>query len=738
MPNKFNRVHTTPGISDHEGVFAEVDINPIRPKQKRRNIPLYRKADWDSLKHHMADIHQQITKKTNSCSTDELWCIFRDGLQEGIRRFIPHKTAKSKDNFPWITADIRKMMRKRDKLYSRQKSSRTAENISQFKSLKHRVQREVRSAYWNYVESIIEPMDEEKPYEGMKRFWTLMKHARSDSGGIAPLRDQGQLVSDARGKAEILNRQFESVFTKDQTATQDVPSPSSPFLTAPDIHITSEGVLKLLSNLKPHKAAGPDQISPRIMKEMAVTLAPTLTTIFQKSLQTGEVPKDWRTADVAPIYKKGQKYVAANYRPVSLTCISSKVMEHIVTSHIMKHANTNNILSDFQHGFRENRSCETQLLQFVTDVVNNLHSGRQTDVLVMDFSKAFDKVSHTKLTQKLDFYGIRGKTNRWIEGFLRNRTQAVVVEGEKSDYVSVLSGVPQGSVLGPSLFLFYINDISEGLNSTVRLFADDTIAYLAIKSKRDSRLLQDDLNRLADWETKWQMEFHPDKCEVININHKKTTIKSDYVLHGHTLKSVDAAKYLGVTITKDLKWNTHIENAKTKANRVLGFLRRNLKINSEELKSKAYKTLVRPMVEYSATIWDPYTKDNINKIEMVQRRAARFVTNRWDRTDSVTDMISVLGWETLEQRRRDMRLVLMYKIANGLVAVPASPHLRPITRSSRLCHPAGYLVPSSTSDYHKFSFFPGTIREWNALLPDVPISQTPEAFKASLKSLSTT
>ena len=144
------------------------------------------------------------------------------------------------------------------------------------------------------------------------------------------------------------------------------------------------------------------------------------------------------------------------------------------------------------------------------------------------------------------------------------------------------------------------------------------------------------------------------------------------------------------------------------------------------------------MVEYSATIWDPYTKDNINKIEMVQRRAARFVTNRWDRTDSVTDMISVLGWETLEQRRRDMRLVLMYKIANGLVAVPASPHLRPITRSSRLCHSAGYLVPSSTSDYHKFSFFPRTIREWNALPPDIPISQTPEAFKASLKSLSTT
>ena len=195
---------------------------------------------------------------------------------------------------------------------------------------------------------------------------------------------------------------------------------------------------------------------------------------------------------------------------------------------------------------------------------------------------------------------------------LRNRTQALVLEGEKSDYVSVISGVPQGSVLGSSLFLFYINDISKGFNLAVRLFADDTIAFLTIKSKRDTRLLQDELKRLADWETQWQKKFHPDKCEVINICHKKPTIQSNYVLHGHTLKSVDAAKYLGVTIPKDLKWNTHIENAKTKANRVLGFLRRNLKINSEDLKSKAYKTLVRPMVEYSATIWDPYTKDNIS------------------------------------------------------------------------------------------------------------------------------
>ena len=465
---------------------------------------------------------------------------------------------------------------------------------------------------------------------------------------------------------------------------------------------------------------------------MASTIAPILTIIFRVSIDTGVVPEDWRTADIAPIFKKGQKYVAANYRPVSLTCIASKLIEHIVVSNIMGHANTHSILYDYQHGFRANRSCETQLIQFVTDINNNLHKGLQTDLLVMDFSKAFDKVSHARLVKKLEYYGVRGKTNNWIENFLGNRKQSVVVEGEKSAYVPVLSGVPQGSVLGPCLFLFYINDIQDGLHSTVRLFADDTICYLAIKSPRDSTILQSDLDHLAVWEQKWKMEFHPDKCEVIHISHKRNIIKHEYNLHGHILKAVTAAKYLGVTITSDLKWNRHIDSAATKANRVLRFLRRNLKVKSSSLKEKAYKTLVRPSMEYAATVWDPYTQNNINRLEMVQRRAARYTLNQWERCASVTAMLSTLAWRPLWVRRRDMRLVMLYKIANKLVEVPTNGYLLPITRASRHCHELGFQVPHSTKEFHKFSFYPRTIREWNALPTHIPGSGSLESFKSNL------
>ena len=222
--------------------------------------------------------------------------------------------------------------------------------------------------------------------------------------------------------------------------------------------------------------------------------------IFRKSLATGEVPDDWRTANVVPAFKKGQKYQAENYRPISLTSVCCKIMEHVIASQIMSHGENNNFLYTLQHGFRRGRSCETQRIEFIDDLSKNLENNQQTDVLVMDFSKAFDKVCHSLLVHKLHHYGIQGNFNRWINNWLANRKHSVVVEGENSEFASVDSGVPQGSVLGPSLFLYYIDDLPAKLHSTVRLFADDTISYLVIESPEDATLLQEDLVTLSEWE----------------------------------------------------------------------------------------------------------------------------------------------------------------------------------------------------------------------------------------------
>ena len=234
------------------------------------------------------------------------------------------------------------------------------------------------------------------------------------------------------------------------------------------------------------------------------------------------------------------------------------------------------------------------------------------------------------------------------------------------------SGGPQGTVLGPCLFLYYITYITDNFESTVRLFTDYTIMYLAITSNTAASCLQRDLDQLSKWESAWQMAFHPEKCQVISITRRRRVLKHTYLLHNHPLAHVDSAKYLGVTITSDLNWNKHVNNIANKANHTLSFLKRNLQINDAKLKTTAYQTLVRPQLEYASSVWDPYTKKNIDRLEMVQRRSARYVLNRYNNTSSVSDMLNDLKWESLEHRRKAQRITTMFKIYNGDVVLDES------------------------------------------------------------------
>ena len=338
--------------------------------------------------------------------------------------------------------------------------------------------------------------------------------------------------------------------------------------------------------MNPNKAQGPDCLHPKLLKELCNEIAPVLTKIFQLSLKSGEVPQDWRQGNIVPIYKKGDKHKPSNYRPVSLTSICSKIMEHIVVSNIRRHLDRYDILADEQHGFRNKRSCESQLLTFTQSLFNSVSGGGQVDTIVLDFSKAFDKVPHQRLMSKLDFYGIRGDLHRWIETFLSNRIQRVMLEGSISSSSKVLSGVPQGTVLGPTLFLLYINDLPSYVNSPVRLFADDCVIYREIKTYQDVSTLQSDVNGLHRWERDWLMDFNAEKCFVLNITRKRNPSKNKYSLKGQVLQTVKTTTYLGVEISDDLSWSPHISKITKKANRSLGFLRRNLVTNNSQVKTK--------------------------------------------------------------------------------------------------------------------------------------------------------
>ena len=268
-------------------------------------------------------------------------------------------------------------------------------------------------------------------------------------------------------------------------------------------------------------------------------------------------------------------------------------MEHILVSHISKHLDRYGILNDSQHGFRRARSCETQLIAFIDDHAKEMQGGGQTDVIVMDFSKAFDKVphNHNSLLYKLFKCGIDDITLQWLKSFLEKRRQSVVLEGEHSHSVPVTSGVPQGSVLGPLMFLIFINALPCYIKSGVRLFADDTVNYLTIRSESDCRQLQDDLHSLEKWKSDWCMEFNPSKCNFIRVTRRRTPFKFQYKLHGKVLETVDTTKYLGINLSHDLRWNDQVNAITTKANKTLNFPRRNLRTCSAKSKEKHIKPL---------------------------------------------------------------------------------------------------------------------------------------------------
>ena len=759
-----------PGISDHDIVFAELDLRPVKHSQKPRQIPLYKKAKWDLIREDMAQLRDSISTMYDARAenVNDMWITFRDTLQANIATHIPHKQTESKDKHPWIGPELKRLTRKQHRYYKQKKKTGDPLHAQKYMELKHLVQKRTRQAYWDYVEGIVTPGEQENEHNSRKRFWTYVKHKRSDNTGASSLKSDGKLFSHPKDKAEILNKQFQSVFSSSEEVSQEdfsrnynMPTEESSFPVLDDIDITLNGIKKLLKDLNPNKSPGPDNIGPRVLKELAEDIAPLLLMIYRKSLDTGEVPEDWRTANVTPAFKKGQKYQAENYRPISLTSVCCKIMEHVITSQIMNHGENNNILYPLQHGFRRGRSCETQLIEFIDDLSSNLQKNQQTDVLNMDFAKAFDKVCHSLLVHKLHHYGIRGKVNNWIKNWLTNRKQCVVVEGEKSQFVIEFSGVPQGSVLGPCLFLYYINDLAAQLHSTVRFYADETIAYLVVETPEDASLLQEDLNTLAKWEDQWRMKFHPSKCTKMTVTSKRSPTKTEYNLHGHILASVPSAKYLGVTITDYLQWDTHIQNICDKANRTIGFLRRNLNIGAVSIKQQAYLTLFRPLIEYASTVWDPYTQANIQKLEIVQRRAARYVMNRqrntssvsdmlqrlnWRslesrrnrqrNTSSVSDMLQRLNWRSLESRRKDARLCMMFKIDRRLVAISKEPRLQLARRkTTRLQHYRAFQIITCRTDKRKMSFFPRTVKDWNALAPHIIDSETLEAFKASVSSM---
>lgn len=564
-----------------------------------------------------------------------------------------------------------------------------------------------------------------------RRFWKIMKP--DDKTTVSLCDTSGSPVADC--DVPSVNSAFCSVFTNEPN--NELPDfPHFAFPPMPKIEFNSEGIVKVINQLKNSSSCGIDGINAKILKNTKHVCSSILSIIFQQSPDTGEVPLDWRVGKVIPVFKKGDRSFAGYYRPISLTSVCSKIMEHVIFSHVATFLSSVNFFHPNQHGFRKDHSCETQLTLFLHDIHLHMDRNIPIDTLFLDFEKAFDKVPHSRLLQKTSRLNLHRHVFNWIKAFLTNRKQFVHVNDHSSDLSHVLSSVPQGIVLGPLLFLIYINDIPLSVESNIRLFADDCVLYRPINNPTDVSSLQHDLSRIQQWCTTWLMSLNAKKTLLISFHRRRNHTPATYTINNCHIAATDSIKYLRVHLSSNLSWGDHINHIIHSDNRALGYIRRNISMAPPSVKLLAYNTIVRPKLEYAAAVFDPHQTNHIEILESVQNRATRFIVSDYSRYSSVSALKSQLNLSTLALRRRIARLCLFHRF---FYSTPRDNHLiQPVHRGHRTSHPNAVIPPCAHTTSFQQPFFLRTTRDWNDLPNEAAVIRDFARFKNAIQEADST
>lgn len=637
------------GKSDHSVIFA---IAQFQLHDKHTNKVLKRKFwkdIYDEVNQHLTVNLEEQMKRTPYTYND-----LEQAISEAIEVFFPLENCRTNSKKPWLTEGIFKEIDRKRKLWHRYQARPSTENYELYMQQNNQLRKNIRDARTLYEESLL-GKDE-------KHFYNYVKRSLNSKHVEIVLKDpvNQKAIPEIEKTAELLAEQFSKVYTiEDLSNMPQLPPQSRISNEISGIQITEEKVLVALNSLKNNSSPGPDDIPSLFLKRCSKSLAPLLVKVLQDVVVTGNIPPNWSKAYVIPIFKKGNRYDPANYRPISLTCHLCKVLEKIIVPELTSFLVSNHVIPSTQHGFLPQRSTSTNLIECLNLWTKDYDEGRPIDILYLDQEKAFDKVPLKRLSYKLEHFGVRGNLLTFIEGLLINRSFQVRANGVYSKPKEVLSGVPQGSVIGPLLFITYLSDLSQLITTNISCFADDT--KLFCNPALDLDQFEQDIKTLEDWTHLWLLKLNEEKCTVLHIGTNNPC--NTYFLGGKEIKVVNEQKDLGIIISKNLKWNMHISQTVKKANTLIYLIQKAFTNNSVEMMKKIYTTFIRPKLEYAHIVWNPYFVKDIETLERVQRKFTKIPNALRD--TPYQERLAIFGLTSLKERRDRGDLIETYKILNN-------------------------------------------------------------------------
>ena len=673
-------------------------------------------------------------------SVNEMVNTWSNLFLETARKYIPTKLIRvTPGEPPWLTNDIKKYMRIRNRLHRKAKHSGNQVHWAQYRKSRNFVVSKLREAKNKHRSDLTEQISSSDSGNS-KLWWKLVKHVLRNQNAISsefpPMKDGDVIISDDLEKAELFNRYFADQCTLDNEDTEPPVVTYELQSLLENVTLEQTFVEECICLLKISKAGGPDNINPRLLRGCSKSISKPLCLIFNKSLRTSFFPCLWKDANMSPLHKKLSKQFTKHFRPISLLSCTGKIFERCVFKFLFNHCIDNKIITKFQSGYQPGDSPVQQLLELYDIILEAMDDGKFVKFVFLDVSRAFDRVWHKGLLSKLYAIGIRGHLLNWFSSYLSMRRQRVVISGQTSSWKYVNAGVPQGSILGPLLFLIYINDIASIVESNIRLFADDTsLFFIADRENEDiaNMTLNGDLSVISLWADQWFITLNDSKTVSMTCTRLHNINPTPLFLKRAPISGADHHRHLGISLSSNGSWEHHIENICVRAMKRVDCLRGMKFLLDRRSLEKLYFIFIRPILEYGDIIWDNCSHRCSEMLERVQLAAARIVTGATQKVE-IRLLYEEIKWERLCHRREKHKLVEMYKIVHGLSPdylrqkVPDLFDTGHNTRNSE-----NIPLIFCRSEQRRNSFFPSTIRSWRSLESNIRQSSSLNNFKKQLK-----